>query len=178
MKQYEIQALETIIILALWALTRYLLKRAIKRIAIKFHVAIERRRIVVRITNFITLIFGIISITLVWGVDQRQLLVFFTSTITVLGIAFFAQWSLLSNITAGLVIFFNHPLKLGDTIRITEKDYLLEGRLDSISFFFLHIETKNGEKVTVPNSIALQKTIAVLHDHPNESPHTEEPFNL
>ncbi len=166
MEKYEVQILETAIVLALWGLTRFLLKRTIKRIAIKFHVAIERRRIVVRILNFITFIFGVISITLVWGVDQKQLLVFFTSTITVLGIAFFAQWSLLSNITAGVVIFFNHPLKLGDYIRITEKDYLIEGKLESISFFFLHIESRSGEKITIPNSIALQKTIAVLKEKP------------
>jgi small-conductance mechanosensitive channel len=86
--------------------------------------------------------------------------------VTVLGIAFFAQWSILSNITAGLVIFFNHPLRLGDQIRITEKDYLVEGKLVSISFFFLHIVTKNGEEVTIPNSMALQKTIAVITQEP------------
>lgn len=164
MEQYKIRILQTVVVLILWGLTRFLFKRAIKRIAIKFHVAIERRRIIVRILNFITFILGVISITLVWGVDQRQLLLFFTSTITVLGIAFFAQWSLLSNITAGVVIFFNHPLKLGDYVRITEKDYLIEGRLDSISFFFLHIESKTGESITIPNSIALQKTIAVLKE--------------
>ena len=178
MKHYEIQILETIVVLVLWMLTRYLLQRTIKKIAIKFHVAIERRRIVVRVTNFITLILGIISITLVWGVDQKQLLVFFTSTITVLGIAFFAQWSLLSNITAGLLIFFNHPIKLGDYIRITEKDYLVEGKLESISFFFLHIESKTGEKITIPNSVALQKTISILHDRPAETPIKEDAFRL
>lgn len=162
MQEYKIQILETAIVLILWVLTRLFFKTAIKRMAIKFHIAIERRRIVVRILNLLTFIFGVISLTLVWGVDQKQLLVFFTSTITVLGIAFFAQWSLLSNITAGVVIFFTHPLKLGDYVRITEKDYLVEGRLESISFFFLHITSYTGEKITIPNAIALQKTIAVI----------------
>lgn len=166
MEAYKLQLIETLIVAVLWLLTRYLFKRAIKRIAIKFNVAIERRRIVVRLTNFITFILGVISLTLIWGVDQKQLLVFITSTVTVLGIAFFAQWSILSNITAGLVIFFNHPLRLGDQIRITEKDYLVEGKLVSISFFFLHIVTKNGEEVTIPNSMALQKTIAVITQEP------------
>lgn len=178
MEHYEIQILETVIVLILWMLTRYFLQRTIKKIAIKFHVAIERRRIVVRIVNFITLIFGIISLTLVWGVDQKQLLVFFTSTITVLGIAFFAQWSILSNITAGLLIFFTHPIKLGDYIRITEKDYLVEGKLESISFFFLHIVSKTGEKITIPNIVALQKTISILNERPEETAVKEEPFQL
>lgn len=166
MEAYKLQLIESLIVGILWLLTRYFFKRTIKRIAIKFNVTIERRRIVVRLTNFITFILGIISLTLIWGVDQKQLLVFITSTITVLGIAFFAQWSILSNITAGLVIFFNHPLRLGDQIRITEKDYLVEGKLVSISFFFLHIVTESGDEITIPNSMALQKTIAVISQNP------------
>ena len=162
METYKAQLIETLIVAILWILTRYFFKKAIKRIAIKFNVSIERRRVVVRLTNFIAFILGVISLTLIWGVDQKQLLVFITSTVTVLGIAFFAQWSILSNITAGLVIFFNHPIHLGDFIRITEKDYLVEGKLVSISFFFLHIVTESGDEVTIPNTVALQKTIAVI----------------
>jgi small-conductance mechanosensitive channel len=80
----------------------------------------------------------------------------------VLGIAFFAQWSFLSNITAGIIIFFNHPIRLGDQIRIVEKDFFIEGKVTNISFFFMHLENEEKEQITIPNSIALQKTIVVL----------------
>ena len=49
---------------------------------------------------------------------------FLGSVLTVVGVAFFAQWSLLSNITSSIIIFFNHPVKLNDSIVILEgKDY-------------------------------------------------------
>ncbi|TXI83592.1 MAG: hypothetical protein E6Q37_10095 [Crocinitomicaceae bacterium] len=72
MEAYKLQLIETLVVAILWLLTRYFFKRAIKRIAIKFNVAIERRRIVVRLTNFITFILGVISLTLIWGVDQNN----------------------------------------------------------------------------------------------------------
>jgi len=163
MKLYEIQILETLVVLVLWLLTNFFVKRTIHRIVRNFQVANERRRIIVRLVNFIVFMLAVVSLTAVWGVDQKQILVFFTSTITVLGIAFFAQWSILSNITAGLVIFFSHPLRLGDYIRITEKDYLIEGKLEHISFFFMHILTDQNERITIPNSVALQKTISITN---------------
>jgi small-conductance mechanosensitive channel len=161
MKIYEIQILETLVVLVLWLLTNFFVKRTIQRIVRNFHVASERRRIILRLVNFIVFLLAVVSFTAVWGVDQHQILLFFTSTITVLGIAFFAQWSILSNITAGLVIFFSHPLRLGDYIKIIEKDYLIEGKLEHISFFFMHILTESGERITIPNSVALQKTISI-----------------
>lgn len=162
MKPVEIQILQTAILLIAMVLVRFFTKRAIKKIAISLHIAIQRRKVIVRAVNFLVLLVTFLFITLIWGVDRNQLVVFLTSTVTVLGIAFFAQWSILSNITAGLVVFFTHPLKLGDNIKIMEKDFQIEGRLDSISFFFFHIETADGIIVTIPNNVALQKSIAII----------------
>jgi small-conductance mechanosensitive channel len=89
-------------------------------------------------------------------------MVFLTSVITVLGIAFFAQWSILSNITSSLILFFNHPLKIGQQIRVLEKDYDVDGQLIDISFFFMYLRDKDGNTITIPTSIALQKTIVSI----------------
>jgi small-conductance mechanosensitive channel len=86
-------------------------------------------------------------------------MVFLTSVITVLGIAFFAQWSILSNITSSLILFFNHPLKIGQNVRVLEKDYDVEGQLIDISFFFMYVRDKEGNTITIPTSVVLQKTI-------------------
>lgn len=161
LKGYDIQILFSAIIIAGWLITRFFTKRAIKKLSIKFGVAIERRRIIVKITNLIFILFTIIFIITIWGVDKNKLFLFFTSIITVLGIGFFAQWSILSNITSGIIIFFSHPIKFGDHIKIVDKDFFIEGKLINISFFFIHIETADKEKVTVPNSIALQKSIVI-----------------
>ncbi len=163
-KEYEHQIFLTVIVLSCWLMTRFLTKRAIKNLSIKFGIAIERRRITVKILNIIFVLLAIIFIITIWGVNKNQLFLFFTSIITVLGIAFFAQWSILANITSGIIIFFSHPIKLGAHIKIVDKDFFIEGRLVNISFFYMHLENEHKEKITVPNSIALQKTIVVL-DH-------------
>ena len=164
MEPYELQIIETVVVLLLMVIIRFFTKRTIKKLAIHLHVTIERRRVIIRVINFLVLLLVFVLITMIWGVDRKQMLVFVTSTITVLGIAFFAQWSILSNITAGLVMFFTHPAKLGDIIQISEKDYFLEGKLMSISFFFMHLESPDGQHITIPNNITLQKIIKIVEN--------------
>lgn len=161
-KSYEHQLFFTFIVITGWMLTKFLVKRAIKRISINFGVTVERRKMIVKILNTIFTLVAIVFISTVWGVDKKELFYFFTSIITVLGIAFFAQWSFLSNITAGVIIFFNHPIRLGDHIKIIEKDFSIEGKVTNITFFFMHLENEQKEEITIPNSIALQKTMVVL----------------
>ena len=100
-----------------------------------------------------------IIILIIWGVDQSELAVFVGSVVTVPGIAMFAQWSILSNITSSIIIFFNHPVKLDDTITILDKDYETEGRVSDIGVFFVILKTKEGEQITIPSNIFIQKMI-------------------
>ncbi len=104
---------------------------------------------------FITFIF----IFSVWGIKQSELYLFLASVLTVIGIALFAQWSHLSNITAGIIIFFNPSVKLDDTVAIIDKDYEVEGRISDIGLFFIKLKTKEGEEINLPNNIFLQKII-------------------
>jgi len=104
-----------------------------------------------KLINILIFVMAVVVIAAIWGVNQSQLILFISSFLTVLGIALFAQWSILSNVTAGLILFLNHPLRLGDRIKIMDKDYNIEGRVDDITYFFLHIRMDNGEKITIPN---------------------------
>jgi len=96
---------------------------------------------------------------LVWGVEQSKLVFFFTSLLTVLGIAFFAQWSIISNITSSIIIFFNHPVKIGDYIQVLDKEFEIKGNVLDIGLFFLIIETEDHERVTIPSNVFMQKMI-------------------
>jgi small-conductance mechanosensitive channel len=115
--------------------------------------------------NLLLTITAIVFIAAIWGVKQTDIVVFISSVMAILGIAFVAQWSLLSNITAGLILFFNHPLKIGDHIKILEKDFVIEGIVNDITFFFIHIKTENNEKITISNTVILQKTISIVLSH-------------
>ncbi|MBK9191048.1 MAG: mechanosensitive ion channel [Crocinitomicaceae bacterium] len=167
-EKYNLQILETVIVLALLVLINFAIRKWSYRIAQKFHLGIERRKITTKIVNLILVLIGTISIMGIWGLDQKELFVFLTSTLTVLGIGFFASWSILSNITSGLLLYFNHPLHIGDYIKILEKEAPVEGTLKDISMFFMHIETPEGEIITIPNSVVTQKTISVRTSKENK----------
>lgn len=117
---------------------------------------------IIKAVHLLTFLTATVLLSAIWGLKQDEIAVFVGTILTALGIAFFAQWSLLSNITSGLLLFFNHPVKIGDTIKIFDKDYPLEGEVTDLTYFFVHLKTDEGEIITIPNSILLQKSVSVI----------------
>ena len=166
MEVYVLQIIETAVVISLLLLANFVTRHYIKSFLKKFRFTNQRRKLTIKILNLLLSITAIVFISAIWGVKQSDMVVFISSVLAILGIAFVAQWSLLSNISAGLILFFNHPLKIGDHIKIMEKDFIIEGIVDDITFFFVHIKTESREKITLSNSIILQKTISIVP--PNE----------
>lgn len=104
---------------------------------------------------------AIILLTGVWGFQQNEIALFASTILTALGIAFFAQWSLLANITSSILIFFNHPVKLGDYVKVLHKDYHYEGEVTEMNYFFVHIKTDDNEIITIPNSHFFERSFSV-----------------
>lgn len=102
---------------------------------------LKRSKVVKKAINLIVLSIFLLVIFSIFGVDQSELAVFIGSVLTVIGIALFAQWSILSNITSGVIIFFNHSGKLDDIVTIIDKDYEINGRISDIGLFFVIIKT-------------------------------------
>jgi small-conductance mechanosensitive channel len=162
MTELEIQLIETVILGVILIVIKLLTQKSINKLLTTFDFDLKRKRISQRIINLFLTILAIIILAGIWNIKRSELMVFLTSVITVLGIAFFAQWSILSNITSSLILFFNHPLKIGQQIRVLEKDYDVDGQLIDISFFFMYLRDKDGNTITIPTSIALQKTIVSI----------------
>lgn len=156
--QYSIK---TLVLLAITLLIRYFAGKAVQRFLSKFDGDFKRKRVSLRIINLFLSIFFILIFAAIWNIETNDLLVFFTSTITVIGIAFFANWSILSNITASLILYFNHPLNIGETLRIYDKEFDVEGELVDLSFFFMYIRSKEGYLITIPTSAVLNKTVII-----------------
>tara|TARA_R110001632_G_scaffold215442_1_gene342577 strand:- start:2718 stop:3257 length:540 start_codon:yes stop_codon:yes gene_type:complete len=155
----EIKILQTLIAVVLLFLLRILIIKLIDRTVTKSLLQKTRGKIIKKLFQIILVSITLIFILTVWGVNQSELFVFMASVLTVIGIALFAQWSHLSNITSGIIIFFNHSVKLDDTVSIIDKDYEVEGRVSDIGLFFVKLKTKEGEEVSLPNNIFLQKMI-------------------
>lgn len=104
----------------------------------------------------------VLVICLVLGLGYGEVSVFLSSVFAVIGVALFAQWSILSNITASLVIFFGFPYRVGDLIKVTDSDFDLSGEVEEISLFHVLIRTGDGNLITYPNSLILQKPVIKL----------------
>ncbi len=149
----------SIVIVVTAFFTRLFITKSLKKIQLKF--GFQQVRIIVtnKIISILIYVSTIVIVAFTWGVDEEQLLIYVSSFLTILGIAFFAQWSILSNITAGIILFINYPVKIGDTITILEKDNNITGEIRDIGAFFITLRTPNKELITMPNSVILQKNI-------------------
>lgn len=152
----------TIIILVLFVFLHFLAKNIITRFGKKSGISRGRIKVVLKYIDwFWVMLCGLLLITL-WGVDKRQILLVLSSIFAVIGVAMFAQWSILSNVTAGIIIFFAFPFRIGDRIRIIDKDNSIEAEITDIRSFYTLLKTDEGERISYPNSLLLQKGILIM----------------
>jgi small-conductance mechanosensitive channel len=102
------------------------------------------------------------SIIIIWGVQTKDIFIALSSITTVVGVAMFAQWSILSNITSGIILFFSFPFRIGDVILIHDKDFPIEAKIEDIRAFHVYLKSKNGEMIVYPNNLLLQKGISII----------------
>ena len=162
---YREEIIGTIIAIVVLFLIRILLFKTIKKVGKIGDIDRNRTLLILKYIDVFILIVGVITLSLLWGVDFKDLGLFLSSAFAVIGVAFFASWSILSNITAGIILFFSFPFKIGDRIRIQDKDFPSEAIIEDIRAFHLHLRTDDGELITYPNSLMLQKGIVVI-DNP------------
>jgi small-conductance mechanosensitive channel len=161
METYQNQLIETLLVLLGYIVVYYVNKGFVNNSLKQTHVHRGRRKMIIRAVQLLSFIAAIVLLAAIWGVQREDVAVFIGAILTALGIAFFAQWSLLSNVTSSVLLFFNHPMKIGDTIKILDKEFPYEGEISDLTYFFVHIKTAEGEMIIVPNSLLLQKAVLI-----------------
>jgi small-conductance mechanosensitive channel len=131
-----------------------------------------RLKYIARTINIVlTVVYSAILVTYL-SLEYSQIWVFLSSIFAILGVALFAQWSMLSNITASLIIFFGFPYRVGDHIRVVDKDENIDGIIDEIALF--HVLIKRGEElICYPNTLMLQKPIIKIPRLSENGPPTD-----
>ncbi|WP_010134358.1 mechanosensitive ion channel domain-containing protein [Ochrovirga pacifica] len=141
-----------------------LLKGGLKKFSTAKSIDANRRKVIfILIYVVLYFLFGAV-LAIIWGVDLNKVSVFVSSVLAVLGVGFFAQWSLLSNLTASAILFFSHPVRIGSRIRILDADPDLIGKVTDITSFYFFIKTDKGQTITFPNNLIVQKGIEILDD--------------
>ncbi|HHF3034339.1 mechanosensitive ion channel family protein [Vibrio antiquarius] len=151
-----------IIVLIAYRILKRIVNRAILNLATSKGVKKARLSFIQRCFNVVLLFLTASVFAIITGIGYGDVSLFLSSIFAVLGVAFIAQWSILSNITASFLIFFVFPYRVGDRIKVVDKDEDICGEIQEISMFHVLIKHDNGNLITYPNNQILQKAVLKL----------------
>lgn len=158
----ELQLIQTLAVVMLGLVIILVTNTSVARLAVKYSFQKERVTFTKKFIRILVSCLAVVVLLFIWGVDQKQLVLYISSFLAVVGIALFAQWSVLSNVTASILLFTSHPARIGDTIIIQDKEIDLTGKVVDIGMFFTLLHTPSGEVVTIPNTMFFQKLVKVV----------------
>ncbi|MBT8236229.1 MAG: mechanosensitive ion channel family protein [Bacteroidia bacterium] len=156
----------SIIVFIIFLFVRFIFLKAIRKVAKAGHFNEMRTRLVGKYIIFGLSAILLIILVFIWGIKFKDIGILLSSAFAIVGVAIFAQWSILSNVTAGVILFFSFPFKIGDHIRIHDQDLDYDGELliEDIRAYHMHLRTTTGELLTYPNNMLLQKAVLLLHE--------------
>ncbi len=158
----KVQIIETIIVVSIYIILYFITNIIINNTLKNTQLQRPRRKMIVKAIHLFTTIGALVLLAAIWGLNQNEIAVYAGTILTALGIAFVAQWSILSNITSSIILFFNHPLNIGDQIKILDKDWPLEGEVTDLTYFYVHLKSIEGDIITIPNTIFLNTPISLI----------------
>lgn len=161
LNKYLPQIIASVVIILLTPSSKYILGKIVRKYGSMTLKSELRTLHITRVINILANFTCIVILAIIWGVDPQNMLLAMSSIFAVIGVAFFAQWSILSNITAGIIIFFSTPFRIGDSIHILDKDTPIEATIENILTIHTYLRTKDGELIIIPNSLFLQKIVSV-----------------
>ncbi|MEQ9301434.1 MAG: mechanosensitive ion channel family protein [Cyclobacteriaceae bacterium] len=151
--------LVTVGLTVLFVVIRSVTLRLIRRHSVKSNVPRDRQIYIRKLSTTLVLLLYLTVIGAAWEISLKGLSVYFASIFTVVGVALFATWSMLSNLTASIIIFFFFPYRIGQRVKIVDGDNSIEGKIADITLFYILIETLDNKMCSYPNNLAIQKPL-------------------
>ncbi|MBC3846689.1 mechanosensitive ion channel [Winogradskyella echinorum] len=159
---YKDEIIYSAILLFILLIIRAIIVITVKKIGKKSGTTEARANLIGRYATVTLVFIALLIEALIIGVEVGDITLIFSSVFAVIGIALFAIWSILSNVTSGVIMFFSFPYKVGDKIKIHDKDYPVEAIIEDIRAFQLILREDNGDLVTYPNNLILQKAVTLM----------------
>ena len=150
-----------ILVVAAWAIravnrpTGHLMQRAQTRFQLPPETVLLARRF---LTGALWVCAGLIILEL-WGLSVGGLWTAVVSVMTLIGVGFLATWTMVSNVTANLLLTMWRPFHLGQTVSLLPED--LKGRVVDRSLMFTTLVEDCGTKIVIPNNMFFQKPFRV-----------------
>lgn len=158
----------TLILLGAWLIMR-LVRRLIRRLTLTYTLPARVASVALRVVGVV-----VYGGALLWalerlGVSGAVLWTAFTGFATVAAVAFFAAWSVLSNLFCALLIYTTRAFRMGDVVELLEGGDKpgLKGRVVDINLVYTTLretgDEHGGTTLQLPNSLFFQRALRRWH---------------
>ena len=162
-----------LVLLAAWLLQN-LLGRLLTRVGRHYQIPLDLQMPILGLMRWTILAATLLLVLERLGVSATVLWTGFTGFATVGAVAFFAAWSVLSNLFCAFLIFTVGPFRLGDTIELldTADKAGARGRVVDINLLYTTLEDTTeghgGALLQIPNTLIFQRVLRRWE--PSEAP--------
>ncbi len=157
-----------LILLVAWLLQR-LVRAMVRRLVARRGLPPEMATVLRRVSATLLACAALLLVLERLGVSATVLWTAFTGFAAVGAVAFFAAWSVLSNIFCAVLIFTSRPFRLHDHIEVLENGEKpgLKGRVADINLIYTTLQEVDADAAAgdadsvlqVPNSLFFQRTV-------------------
>jgi len=153
-----------LILLLAWAL-RWLVRRLVARLAMRYELPPMVVMGARRVATFLIGLAALLAVLQRFGVSAGVLWGAFTGFATVAAVAFFAAWSVLTNIFCSFLILITRPFRLLDHIELLENGEKpgLRGQVVDINLIYVTLLERHPggheSQLRVPNSQFFQRAV-------------------
>ncbi len=158
-------AAQVAVILIAALVLRLLMRRLIARLCLHYSLPEELANALRRVSGFLILLSTTLLVLDRLGVSGTVLWTAFTGFATVGAVAFFAAWSVLSNIFCTILIFTTRPFRRGDLVEVLENGEKpgLRGRVIDVNLIYTTLresgDSEHGTQLQIPNNLFFQRAV-------------------
>lgn len=156
---------DVVLILLVALFLRWLVRRVVARVARRYDVSPMVPMAVRRVITFLIGLAALLAILQRFGVSGGVLWGALTGFATVAAVAFFAAWSVLTNIFCAFLIMVTRPFRLHDHVELLEDGERagLRGRVGDMNLIYVTLDEQHADgsrsQMRVPNSMFFQRAI-------------------
>ena len=160
-----VPGLQILLILVAALLLQHLLRRIVARASRHYNLPHELLVPINGVLRWTVMFSALLLVLERLGVSATVLWTAFTGFATVGAVAFFAAWSVLSNLFCALLIFTVGPFRVGDTIELLDTGDKpgARGRVVDINLLYTTLEDSltdgSGTLLQIPNSLIFQRVV-------------------
>ena len=160
-----VPSLQILLIMLVAWLVQHLLRRVVSRTGGHYQLPMEALVPIKGLLRWTIMAGALLLVLERLGVSATVLWTAFTGFATVGAVAFFAAWSVLSNLFCAFLIFTARPFRMGDTIELldTAEKPGARGRVVDINLLYTSLEDSDsatpGTLLQIPNALIFQRVV-------------------